>query len=123
MESRFWFEDIRSHSNIGDDPSRGALYRLRGLAQVFQTSVEQVQLTLPPLTAWQGDYNTSIPGTKSASNNNPDSQIVHDFFTEQYEGRFITTFLSFDSFFTFGSLFVPQIHGHYPHTHTTNEAN
>ena len=71
MESRFWLEDIRSHSNIGDDPSRGALDRLYGLAQVFQTSVTQVQLTLPPLTAWQSDYNTYIPGTKSASNSNP----------------------------------------------------
>ena len=52
LETRFWLEDIRSHSNIGDDPSRGALTRLHGLAAVFQTSVQQVQLSLPPLKAW-----------------------------------------------------------------------
>ena len=35
MVSRFWLEDISSHSNIGDDLSRGAPGRLLGLDQVL----------------------------------------------------------------------------------------
>ena len=49
-------------------------------------------------------------------------QIVHDFFIEQSEGRFITTFLFFDSSFTFRVVVCFPTTRVLP-THTTNEDN
>ena len=66
LKIRLWIEDVRSKSNIGDDPSRGARERLYTIPMKLQRmfadqrggespparAVQEVQLDMPPIRAW-----------------------------------------------------------------------
>ena len=66
LKIRLWIEDVRSKSNIGDDPSRSARERLYAIPTKLQEmfadqrggespparAVQEMQLDMPPIRAW-----------------------------------------------------------------------